>query len=95
MYRLYTKSDMGGWTGPSYYENLDDIYKFIKSSKCSYMIIKNNGNGDEVVECHTNDISLKTKQEEFRNKYKVKNANINKAKKKEELRKLTEKYIDK
>ena len=95
MYRLYTKGQNGGWDGPSYYDNIEQIQKMMKNSKCSYMIIKNDGNGDEVIECKNIDISSKTKREEFKSKYKVKTNKISKAKKKEESRKITEKYIDK
>lgn len=95
MYKLYTRWQDGGWDGPSCYDNLEDIQKIISNSKCSYMIIKNDGNGDEVIECKNIDISFKTKREEFKSKYKVKTNKISKAKKKEESRKLTEKYIDK
>lgn len=95
MYRLYTKGQDGGWDGPSYYDNIKQIQKIVANSRCSYMIIKNDGNGDEVIECKNIDIPSKTKQEEFRSKYKVKTNSTKKSKKKEEIRKITEKYIDK
>ena len=101
MYRLYAQRQEGGWDKITLDNKLEKIEKEINNLDIkeyySYMIVKNEGKGDELFkngklseECEVEYVdNLKTDI--------VVNAmsfTPSRAKKKEELRKMTEEYID-
>lgn len=101
MYKLYAQKLQGGWEKIAVKETLDKIEK--QASKISaheyysYLIIKNEGNGDETVKREV--LSKECKVEfvdDIKSKVEVKAMTFkpSKMKQKEELRKLTEEYID-
>lgn len=101
MYRIYGQNKITGW------ENIDvtnDKEKALKTAESisskeyySYMIIQNNGNGDEIID--RKDFTRECQVEyvdEVKTKYEVKAVTFkpSRMKRKQELRKLTEQYID-
>lgn len=101
MYRIYGKNKIKGWEKIDSTADKEKAFKTAEgiSSKeyYSYMIIENNGNGDNVIaqeslyeECQVEYV------DEVKTKYEVKALAFkpSRMKKKENLRKLTEQYID-
>ena len=101
MYRIYGQNKITGW------EKIDvtnDKEKALKTAESisskeyySYMIIQNNGNGDEIID--RKDFTRECQVEyvdEVKTKYEVKAVTFkpSRMKRKQELRKLTEQYID-
>ena len=101
MYRLYAQRQEGGWDKITSDNKLEEIEKEINKLDIkeyySYMIIKNEGKGDAFFkdgklskECKVEYVdNLKTYIEVKGTEFKV-----SRMKKKEDLRKLTEEYID-
>ena len=101
MYKVYAHNKQKGWEK---IDSTDDKKKAFKTvgrinSKeyHSYMIIQNNGNGDEIIE--RKDFTRECEVEyvdEVKTKIEVKAMTFkpSRTKEKQELRKLTEKYID-
>ena len=106
MYRLYAQKQQGGWDMISTKQSYDLIKQSINTIKqdgyYSYMIIKNEGNGDEIVESNKlQEYTERQRVNKFKDTYKVNKEDnstkpkpSNRAKRKEELRKLTQDYID-
>ena len=113
MYRIYAQKQQGGWdriaTKPTYEHIKLLVDKLKQDGYYSYMIIKNECNGDEIVErnkLQDNDIiehnGKKYKKcevervNDFKSKYEVKGVAFtpSRAKQKEDLRKLTQDYIN-
>ena len=101
MYRIYGQNKITGWEKIDVTNDKEKAFETAKSisSKeyCSYMIIENIGNGDNVIaqeslyeECQVEYV------DELKTKYEVKAVTFkpSRMKRKQELRKLTEQYID-
>jgi len=112
MYRLYAQKQQGGWDKvaikPNYEKTIKLLDKLKNDGYYAYMIIKNEGNGDEIVERnklqddeileHEGKKYKKCKVErtnDFKSKYEVKGITFtpSRMKQKEELRRLTEDYL--
>ena len=105
MYKLYAQKQQGGWDRICIKPSYDLIKKTIQAIKYdgyyAYMVIKNEGNGDEIVERNKlQEDNEKQKVNKFKDKYKVvqeedaiKSRPNSRAKQKEELRKLTDDYL--
>lgn len=101
MYRIYGNSKIKGWEKIDTATDKEQAFKLANKINAkeyySYMIIENNGNGDNVIaqeslfeECKVEYVDkLKTKVE-----VKAVTFKPSKMKKKEELRKMTEEFID-
>ena len=54
MYRIYLQRRQGGWEGPFYNANLEKLqkkaYSLSPMEYYSYMIINNDGTGDDLIE---------------------------------------------
>lgn len=101
MYKVYAHNKQKGWEK---IDSTNDKEKALKTAKsisskeyCSYMIIENIGNGDNVIaqeslyeECQVEYV------DELKTKYEVKAVTFkpSRMKKKEELRRMTEDFID-
>lgn len=101
MYKIYGQNKKTGWEKIDTKKDLEEILKIAETIKpkeyYSYMIIKNNGNGDEVID--RKDFTRECKVEyvdEVKTQFEVKATTFkpSRMKKKQELRKLTEQYID-
>lgn len=101
MYRIYGQSKKTGWEKIDATNNKEKAFEIAETIKpkeyYSYMIIQNNGNGDEVI--HRKDFTRECTVEyvdEVKTKVEVKATTFepSRMKKKQELRKLTEQYID-
>lgn len=101
MYRLYAQKQQGGWDKIAVKETLDKIEKQASRLSAheyySYLIIKNEGNGDEIVKREVLSKECKVEYvEDLKTDVEVKAMTFkpSRMKEKEELRKLTEEDID-
>jgi len=101
MYRLYAQRLQGSYDKIGERKTLEEIEKLAngisQSEYYSYMIIKNEGNGDEIVTSQKLYERVKVEivdKDETSIEVKTKVFQPSRMKKKEELRKLTEGYID-
>lgn len=101
MYRLYGQNKKTGWEQIDTKKDLKDINKIAEKltgkEYYSYVIIQNNGNGDEVI--HRKDFTRECSVEyvdEVKTKFEVKATTFkpSRMKRKQEERKMFEQYID-
>lgn len=101
MYKVYGQNKKTGWEKIDTTSDKEKAYKTAGSISakeyCAYMIIQNNGNGDEVID--RKDFTRECRVEyvdEVKTKIEVKAVTFkpSRMKRKQELRKLTEKYVD-
>lgn len=101
MYRIYGKNKIKGWEKID--STADKEKAFSTANKLnakeyySYMIIENNGNGDSVIAQESLYEECKVEYvDELKTKYEVKAVTFkpSRMKKKEELRRMTEDFID-
>lgn len=109
-YKLYAQTQQGSWEKVSTNDNLEKLRQGIKKLELTgyfaYMIVKNNNQGDEVIERDRFQEDTKPRKNEkekvkdFKSKYKVQdtdnpitNISTSRAKQKEDLRKLTDEYL--
>lgn len=101
MYRIYGHNKQTGWEQIDTKKDLEEILKIAETIKpkeyYSYIIIQNNGNGDEVIE--RKDFTRECEVEyvdEVKTKFEVKATTFkpSRMKRKQEERKMFEQYID-
>ena len=101
MYKVYGQNKQTGWEKIDSTNDKEKAFKTAENINSkeyySYMIIQNNGNGDEIIE--RKDFTRECTVEyvdEVKTKIEVKATTFkpSRMKKKQELRKLTEQYID-
>ena len=101
MYRTYGHNKQTGWEMIDTKKDLEEIHKIAATIKpkeyYSYMIIQNNGNGDEVID--RKDFTRECTVEyvnEVKTKFEVKATTFkpSRMKRKQEERKMFEQYID-
>ena len=101
MYKVYGNSKINGWEIVANKKSLVDANKIANRLTAeeyySYLIKESDENGDRIIRQETlKEETEKEKVKSFKEKYKVeiKEKPVSRMKKKEELRKLTEEYID-
>ena len=101
MYRIYGKNKIKGWEKIDSTADKEKAFstanKLNEKEYYSYMIIENNGNGDSVIAQESLYEECKVEYvDKVKTKYEVKAVTFkpSRMKKKEELRRMTEEFID-